>query len=548
MTSKKNTHSEFTFRKNDDIGAAAAEDDAHFLSECFIDTGELKYLYDCDNPKQIVVGRTGAGKTALLTEIQESSKKTINLSPHSLSLNYIANNTVIQFFEDAGVNLSPFYGLLWKHIIVVELLKEKYKIRTENSQRDCMRRLRELLSKDHIKEQAVDYLEKWGNKFWLTTEERMHELTERIEKSLAGTLNAGGKGLELSSAGARKLSTEEKYVIVERGKQAVSEVQVRELDNLIVVLDDVIFSDRQQQYFITIDTLDEEWADDRIRFRLIKSLIDTVRRFRRLSNVKIILSLRLDLLNKVLHSTQDPGFQEEKYESLYLYVRWTPRQLKDLIERRLNLLVKRRYTNQKLGLEDLFPDQVDGKNALDYIISRTFLRPRDAIMFVNDCILLSDGRPSFTAHIIKKAEEEYSHKRLQSLATEWQIVHQNLKPISEMLYGMMEHFRVSDITRDFLCTKYEEIAQSIENRKTDPITSSLDKLYTNEGNFSTIRNTLVRSLHFVGLIGIKVGPTSSVNWMYESSLSLSPGQIRPTSTIHIHPMFYRALGIRKIRG
>ena len=72
---------------------------------------------------------------------------------------------MIQFFEDAGVNLSPFYGLLWKHIIVVELLKAKYKIRTENSQRDCMRRLHELLSKDYIKEQAVDYLEKWEINF-----------------------------------------------------------------------------------------------------------------------------------------------------------------------------------------------------------------------------------------------------------------------------------------------------------------------------------------------------------------------------------------------
>ena len=548
MTTNKNTHSEFIFRKNDDIGAAAAEDDDHFLSECFIDNGDLEYLYDCDNPKRIVVGRTGAGKTALLTTIQGSRKETINLSPHSLSLNYIANNTVIQFFEEAGVNLSPFYGLLWRHIIVVELLKAKYKIRTEASHRDCMNRLRGLLSKDHIKEQAVDYLEKWGNKFWLTAEERMHELTERIEKSLAGTLNAGSKTFELSGAGARNLSTEEKHVIVERGKQAVSEVQVRELENLIGVLDEFIFIDKQQQYFVTIDTLDEEWADDRIRFRLIKSLIDTVRRFRRLSNVKIILSLRLDLLDKVLHSTQDPGFQGEKYESLYLYVRWTSRQLKDLIERRLNLLVKRRYTSQKLGIDDLFPDQVDGKQAIDYMISRTFLRPRDMIMFVNDCILLSEGRPSFTAHIIKKAEEEYSHKRLQSLATEWQIVHQNLKPISEMLYGMKEHFLVSEISQDFLCEKYEGAAQFIENTKSDPITIGLDKLYTNEANFNSIRNTLVRSLHFVGLIGIKVGPSSSVNWMYETSLSLSPGQIRPNSTIYIHPMFYRALGIQKIRG
>lgn len=304
----------------------------------------MNVLLDCENAKRIVVGRTRAGKTALLRKIEVSRKHVIPLSPHALSLNYIANNNVIQFFEDAGVNLAPFYGLLWKHIFVVELLKSKFDIRTEDSQRDCMSRLRQLLYKDNIKEQAVDYLEKWGNKFWLTTEERMHELTKRISTSLEGSLGSKLPGLIFSAKGAKALTTEEKSEVVERGKRAVSMVQIRELENIITVLGEAVFTDRQEHYYSTIDTLDEEWADDRIRFRLIKSLIDTVRRFRQVTNIKIVIALRQDLLDKVLHSTHDTGFQEEKYESLYLYVRWTKEQLWGLLARRINTLVKRRYT------------------------------------------------------------------------------------------------------------------------------------------------------------------------------------------------------------
>lgn len=177
-------------------------------------------------------------------------------------------------------------------------------------------------------------------------------------------------------------------------------------------------------------------------------------------------------------------------------------------------------------------------------MSRTFLRPRDAILFINECIALSEDRAQFTAAIVKRAEEEYSHKRLQSLATEWQIIHPNLGSVAHMLYGMKDHFPVSDITREFLCDQYQAVAHQIRDTKLDSITIALDKLYTDEGNFENIRNQLIRSLHYVGVVGIKSGPTASVNWVYESRLSFAPGQVRPTSTVHIHPMFYRALGVR----
>ena len=180
MTTAGTDH--FVFRKHDTVSAAAAEEDSQFLEDCFIDTGDLGLLLDCQGPHRIIVGRTGAGKSALIQQMCRSHDNVVNLSPHDLSLNFIATNKVISFFEEAGVNLSPFYVLLWKHLLVVELLKKKFHINSEESHSVFMRRLKEIVyKKDDYKALAVEYLTQWGNKFWLTTEERIHELTQRVE-------------------------------------------------------------------------------------------------------------------------------------------------------------------------------------------------------------------------------------------------------------------------------------------------------------------------------------------------------------------------------
>jgi ABC-type ATPase involved in cell division len=64
------------------------------------------------------LGRTGAGKTALLKQILRKHRDTsTELSPEALALNFVTNSSVIQFFEEAGVHLDIFYTLLWRHII-----------------------------------------------------------------------------------------------------------------------------------------------------------------------------------------------------------------------------------------------------------------------------------------------------------------------------------------------------------------------------------------------------------------------------------------------
>jgi len=116
----KRSSGKFRFRKHDNIGAPAAEDDAHFLKACFVDTGDLTVLQNLDNPKAIVVGRVGSGKSALLQRLRELEAHVIEISLFNLSLEHISNSQVLRFFLDAGVHLDLFYKALWRHVFTVE--------------------------------------------------------------------------------------------------------------------------------------------------------------------------------------------------------------------------------------------------------------------------------------------------------------------------------------------------------------------------------------------------------------------------------------------
>ena len=91
---------------------------------------------------------------------------------------------------------------MWRHILVVELLKRKFNITNEDSQKNYTRHIRSVIyKKDRIKEQAVEYLENWGNKFWLTTDERMKGLTSKIEGNLSASVIYDPNGKEVASVG-----------------------------------------------------------------------------------------------------------------------------------------------------------------------------------------------------------------------------------------------------------------------------------------------------------------------------------------------------------
>ena len=121
----------FIFKKHDVIGYADAIEDSEFLDSCFVDRGDIAILTRCEDPRGVVVGRTGSGKTALLQRIKNSEERAIEVKPESLALSYISNSTILNFLFELGVHLDVFYKLLWRHVFSVEIIKHYFKIHCE---------------------------------------------------------------------------------------------------------------------------------------------------------------------------------------------------------------------------------------------------------------------------------------------------------------------------------------------------------------------------------------------------------------------------------
>jgi hypothetical protein len=366
----------FTFRKHASIGAAAAEEDTKFLVECFVDNGDLEPLADCSDRRRIVLGRTGAGKSALLRRLIDE-KNAIVINPETLSFNYLTNSTILQFFLEAGVKLDLFFKLLWRHVFTVELLKSRYELKTQNDTQTFLEKMKTWFIRDRHKERAVNYLLQWGDQFWEDTEYRIKEITQRIEEDLKASIAGKISVAELQAGAAAKLSQEEKLEIVQRGKRVINTIQMRELTDVLKFLNEDVFSDEKQHFYICIDRLDENWVDESFRYMLIRSLIETIRDFLQVHNIKIIAALRTDLIERVFRFTRDSGFQEEKYRSLYLPLRWKKSQLLNMLDKRVNYLVRQTYTTRTVGYADILPPKIEkGVSASDYLINRTLMRPR----------------------------------------------------------------------------------------------------------------------------------------------------------------------------
>lgn len=94
--------------------------------------------------------------------------------------------------------------------------------------------------------------------------------------------------------------------------------------------------------------------------------------------------------------TRDTGFQEEKYEPLYLPVAWTKENMLELLNSRINHLIRRRYTKQSVAYQDILPEKIEGEGTIEYMLKRTMMRPRDLILFFNDCIAKALEKPQIT--------------------------------------------------------------------------------------------------------------------------------------------------------
>ena len=552
MISNKHQDTTFTFRRHDVIGTAGAEEDEEFLRDCFVDTGDLDIVQDPGDKRIVILGRTGSGKSALLMALEERESNVVSLLPENLALGYISNSTILKFFENLGVNLDPFFKLLWRHVLTVEILTRHFAAEPTSRGKTLVDRLKTLFPGMSLKEkkarEAIDYLTEWGETFWQETEYRVKEITKKVEHSLslaaqaaievpAGDFSVGGRY-------ADQLTQEQKTALVARGQEIISKAQVQDLSKVLDLLSETL-KDRQQVYYVAIDRLDENWIEERLRFKLIMALILTAREFLKVQNAKIILALRRDLIERVFRLTRDSGFQEEKYQSLYLPLEWRKDDLLDLLDRRINLLVKSRYTKKSVHYRDLLPPKV-GKQAIGEYLYFRARRPRDMISLFNACILVSEGQPQISSQALRKAEGEWSRSRFRALGTEWIADYPKLLDFAKLLEEKPASFKLRAIDlRDVENLCLDQAANHPDGQGHLQLVASqvVDLLLSPE----EARKLIVRIFYKIGLVGLKLSAHQGESWVDQLGRGVSSAEITGATSIVVHPAYYRELGIRGVK-
>jgi hypothetical protein len=538
----------FAFRKHASIGAAAAEEDAKFLVDCFVDNGDLDPLVDCSDRRRIVLGRTGAGKSALIGRLAEE-RASILINPETLSFNYLTNSTILQFFLDAGVKLDLFFKLLWRHVFAVELLRHRFELKTRSDTVSFLERLKSHLVHDSHKERAIRYLTQWGERFWEDTEYRIKEVTSKFENDVTGSAGFKVPIAEIGAGAASKLTEEQRMEVVQRGKAVISQIQMRELTDVLRYLNEDVFTDDEEQVYICIDRLDENWVDESFRYLLIRSLIETIRDFLQVRNVKIIAALRTDLIERVFRYTRDPGFQEEKYRSLFLRLQWNKPQLLNMLDKRVNALVRQTYTGRPVGYTDILPSKFEKHvDAADYLVERTLMRPRDLIEFFNNIVENAAGKAQLTKDLIFRGEGVYSRHRLRSLQDEWISDYPSLIDCSSLLKQKPSSFRLSSVRREDVeefCLNY-----SINNAawaRTDLLSTQARAVADGIIPWGGFLRSAIHVFYITGLVGLKTEAYESYQWAHEGPSTIAADTIGAETSAVIHPMFHRVLGIRSDR-
>jgi len=524
------------------IGTGNAETDDDFLFDCFVHHPAVEECTRIQSAGTILAGRTGSGKTAIIRFIETREDYATDLDPAEMSMSYVANSDALRFLNAIGADLDLLFQVLWKHVLCIEYIRLRWKVESEAKSVNVFERLVEKFNKDERKQRAINYLRDWEGKFWITMDQNIKEITEQVEKKLHAEFGAEIEKFKAGGQYDKRMSAERKSEIVIRARNIINADQLRELHGVIEMLAETARQDGVHRCFILIDKLDEKWVDESIRFKLIRSLISSLRTFRALENLKILVALRTDILERVVQETSDITFQREKFEDYFIQIIWSKRDLRGLVDRRMRVLFRRQYTGKDVEFDDVFTHNIKNKDPFDYILERTRMRPRDVISFINECFSVADGNYEVTPNLIYRAEAEYARKRRDALEQEWRSAFPTL---GAMLKFITSARNVGMEWTDLIGkSELDELALNIcaaGKVDFDPIFDICQSVIFDKPNARTnFLRSVLAILYRTGVIGLKIRAEDRFLYSHTDEPLISADILGEETRIRIHPMLHGA--------
>jgi len=537
-----------TLRHGMTIGSNSAETDDEFLFKCFVHYPPVDSCERIESPGMVLAGRTGAGKTAILRYIASRAEHIAEIDPMNMAMNYVSNSDALNFLQAIGADLDLFFQVLWKHVLCIEFIRMCFGVLDEEKSKTVFSRVFERFSRDPRKEKSLKYLRDWEGRFWITMDENIKEITEKVETRLNAEM--GGEISKFKARGQyeKQLSSEKKLELVARARKIINGDQLMELAGVIDMLSDQGAHADMRKYYILVDKLDERWVDITIRFRLIRGLIESLKAFRKIRNLKIVVALRADILERVVQETADVTFQREKMEDYFVKIKWTKDELKNLVNKRILELFRRQYTGSDVYFDDLFAYKVGGQHPFDYMIERTLYRPRDIISFVNQCLSVAEGDYEITAKKVHTGEIEYSRIRRDAMEQEWQSAFPTLRRLLDHVTSMKKvGFTVEEMAEGPTVDQLILDIVGMPRVEFDPLyikaAGSCD-LPENNRQLDFMRD-VVAVLYRVGAVGLRLRAGERISYAHIDEPLVSPVLISGDTKVRVHPMLHAALKLRE---
>ncbi len=511
---------EIIFKRSMNIGTISAESDQDFLENCFLETPEYEELCDFNNKKMILLGRTGSGKTALINKIKNDVDFYIEIRPDTFALQYITNVPTVSRLINEDINLDIFFKFLWLHEILSQIIKRYFAYNRKNFIDTLNEKIDDLGRINQLKK----YMSEYEGIFF--DEGSTEKITKDIEKQISGIL-----GDDLAKIQG-KLASNVKQEIEVKASQYINNKQIKQLKNIITLFKEYFSSNKQRSIVVFIDNLDENWINNETKYKLIDSLLNAIRLFVDIPTFKILIAMRADLLAKTREVTNR---QNEKDTSFTLNLNWTKKMLKELLNKRIQYLFQYKYKkNTIIGFDDIFNFDVKGMNAGEYIISRTMMRPRDAISFVNHCIQAADNENNITEKNVLDAEKIFKRERYDALKHEWENVYDSIDTYYNILKELGSSFNYKELITPEKFKKIETIAYD-----SDYMADKLSKVARYDGDRSREKciKDLLNILFTIGFIGIVDTETNSIDYSTPYRSTLSELDFDENLQFAIHPLF-----------
>jgi len=353
-------------------GADSAENDPHLL-QYFYDSSAFRRL--SNRQKQLVIGRKGAGKSALRARLathfgQEKDTFVVSIAPQYTTIRSILNEKDLQ----GTFGQEIFFQHTWLRQILI----------------DCLAAVGHD-AKGRYASESVAFARELAINLNRTSKDLLENITEVLSRVKAKVGELGEFGLHL-----------------EKELRNVADVDALEHHLLRI-------AESGARFVILFDDLDQGWDNSNASNQLILGLLRaaTILNGRSATIFPIIL-LREDVYSLLMPLTQ----HADKYRNVE-QIRWEKDQLLDILNSRIAF---NRAQQKAAAVDDefhsVFPETIGTSNTVNWLVERTLNRPRELLQLSRSYTeSIESTSPSDVG--LKASEVGYSTWKLADLCSEF---------------------------------------------------------------------------------------------------------------------------------